>query len=205
MLTMAEAKAAGAKAAGQEFECERSAYLGGGPTGAIGTILAEPSARGKLQAELTCCEPGCTGTHNREVSDWHQSRFCELHQKHKSKGTGAGTGLAFGRQVKLPDGQIIKEMKILETDDDELKGLKATNNEIFAVLFAEQEKVREAEKVAAKAKREADQVKAQLEKAAAVRAEIKAKAQASLAIAQKLADERGVAVSASLVAMAEKS
>ncbi len=56
--------------AGTEFETK------GGVTG---VILAELSPKGKVQARLTCIEAGCTETHVREQSDWHQSFRCRTH------------------------------------------------------------------------------------------------------------------------------
>ena len=201
MLTMIEAKALGLKAAGQEFECvftfgERA----GQATGCVGTILPELSARGKLQAVLTCATPGCNLTHVREVSDWHQSRFCEVHGK-KSKHS-AGGHITYGKQVKLDDGTVIKEMKVLETDDEELRSMKLENNQIFAELLAVQEAKDAQVKADAKALRDAENAKAQLVKAQAARDAAKAQARASLELAKKMSAERGVAVSPKLIAEA---
>jgi hypothetical protein len=39
-------------------------------TGSYGTVLADPSGRGKKRAEMTCTLGG--PNHIREISDWHQ-------------------------------------------------------------------------------------------------------------------------------------
>ena len=201
-LTMAQAKTLGVKAAGQEFECEKSAFYGGGPTGAIGTILPELSVHGKLQAVLTCTEAGCTNTHVREVSDWHQCTKCEEHRKVKAKGSGAGKGLNYGRSVKLDDGTILREMKVSEKDDAETVALKTENNELFEQLFAIEQANLDAAKVAAKAEREAKAQAARDAKELATAAERKVKAQAALELARKIAAERGIKVSPKLEAEA---
>lgn len=54
------------------------------PTGAIGTVLPNKSAKGKLLAELTCTAGG--PNHIREVSDWHQCGVSpEMKKKAKKK------------------------------------------------------------------------------------------------------------------------
>lgn len=45
----------------------------------LGTILGHLSPKGKVQAELACLTEGCTETHTREQSDWHQSLMCRTH------------------------------------------------------------------------------------------------------------------------------
>lgn len=59
--------------AGTEFE---AGQLG---KEVIGVVLPALSPRGKVQAELTCIEPGCTEKHTREMSDWHQCSRCRTH------------------------------------------------------------------------------------------------------------------------------
>ena len=56
-------------------------FLAEGPNGKFvsAKLLGELSAKGKLQAELSCSEEGCTETHDREQSDWHQSMLCRTH------------------------------------------------------------------------------------------------------------------------------
>lgn len=54
-------------------------------------LLPNLSPKGKLQAELSCSEDGCTETHVREQSDWHQSMLCRTH--------------AAAKKVKLSDEQ----------------------------------------------------------------------------------------------------
>jgi hypothetical protein len=45
----------------------------------LGTVLAELSPKGKVQAELGCLVEGCCEKHVREQSDWHQSLKCRTH------------------------------------------------------------------------------------------------------------------------------
>lgn len=54
-------------------------------------LLGVLSPKGKLQAELSCSEEGCTETHVREQSDWHQSMLCRTH--------------AAAKKVKLSDAE----------------------------------------------------------------------------------------------------
>lgn len=49
----------------------------------IGTVLAELSPKGKVQAELACCVEDCNEKHTREQSDWHQSVRCRIHAESK--------------------------------------------------------------------------------------------------------------------------
>jgi hypothetical protein len=212
MLTMNEAKKLAkanlAEAAGQEFQPEKSAYLAGGqegvPTGALGVILPTLSSRGKPQAELTCVVDGCTERHIREISDWHQCTKCETHSKSKSKGSGKSNtpGLGGGRSVKV-EGEVFREMKILDTDTDDIRELKIQNNEIFEQLYAQEQARREAEKVAAaeerKAKQEADRIAREAKQAE----EKKAAIMAAKERAMKYAAEKGLKVSPRLMAQGE--
>ena len=199
-LSMREAKKLGLKAAGEQFFCTKSPYYAGGqedvPNGVIGTILPELSNRGKLQAELTCTEPGCTATHIREVSDWHQCTKCEQHSKSKGKSKGSGMlGVGGQRSVKLPDGTILREMQCPEGADEEMKALVAENNALFGQLKAEEDarraKEQEAHKAELAAKLEADKA----ERAKKLAAEQKAKLLANLELIKKVAAEKGVPVS----------
>lgn len=156
-LSMAEAKALANKspqeAAGKRFIAQ---------TGAIGVILAELSPRGKPQAELTCLTPGCTETHIREISDWHQCGMCRTHKKSKSRsGGGSSTGSVSAGGLRL--------MKVLPTDDAETVALKEENNRIVTQLMEKEKEEREAKKAqdaeARKAKQEQDKAKRELEKA----------------------------------------
>jgi hypothetical protein len=72
MLSLEEAKSLVAKgnAVGVQFTNKK---------GSVGTIIAEKSPRGKVQARMTCIEPGCNNTHVREISDWHQCCRCNEH------------------------------------------------------------------------------------------------------------------------------
>lgn len=71
-VSMAEAKKLGT--AGLKFRS---------PTGAVGTVLADRSPKGKLRAELTCTAGG--PNHIREVSDWHQCGVSPEMKKGKKK------------------------------------------------------------------------------------------------------------------------
>lgn len=208
MLTMAEAKKSGIKAAGEEFECVKSDFYGGGPTGSIGTILPELSARGKLQASLTCSVEGCTETHIREVSDWHQSSKCATHSTAKSKGSGKSAGTGGGRSVKvtLDDGTVetFREMKVSPTDDAETVALKEENNKLFEAYYAAEQAKREEEKVKAQAERKAKQEAERAEREAAKAVEKKAAIQAQLERAKQLAAQKGVTVSPKLIAAAQE-
>lgn len=204
MITMSEAKKLGVKAAGEEFACEKSAYYGGGPTGAIGVVLPELSSHGKVQATLSCTEPGCTETHVREASDWHQSTKCDTHKKTKSKsGKSATPGTGGGRSVKLADGTVLREFKVLDSDDADARALKEESNAIFETFYAAQAAERETAKAQAaeerKAKQEADkqarEAKQALEKKAAL--------SGALERARALAAERGLTVSKKLIAEVE--
>lgn len=203
MLTMAEAKKSGIKAAGEEFECVKSDFYGGGPTGAIGTILPELSARGKLQASLTCATEGCTETHIREVSDWHQSANCAIHTKAKSKGSGKSVGTGGGRSVKvtLEDGSVetFREMKVGPTDDAETVALKEENNRLFEAYYSAEQAKRDAEKVQAQEARKAKQEAERAEREAAKAVEKKAVIAAQLERAKAYAAKVGANVSPKLL------
>lgn len=84
--TPANNQNAAAALAGTSFLCESKD--GKFVTGKLLPVL---SAKGKLQAELSCSEEGCTETHVREQSDWHQSMVCRTH--------------AAAKKVKLTDEQ----------------------------------------------------------------------------------------------------
>lgn len=196
--TQATCKAEGIKAAGQTFRQERSQKYGGGFTGNVGIVLAELSARGKVQAELTCLK--CNGTHVREMSDWHQSVFCReckpttAEKKAAAPTPGAGNGGVGGRSVKVTiDGkeEVIREMTIRPEDDEEMKALKEENNAIFAQLWAKDQARRDAEKAAKDAEKEKAKLLAQKEKLQAIKAESLAKLQRVAAYAQ----ENGLEVS----------
>lgn len=202
--TQAEAKVAGIKAAGQVFAQERSAKYGGGFTGNVGIVLAELSPKGKLQAEMTCLK--CDATHTRESSDWHQSLFCRTckptaaERKAAAPTPGAGNGGVGGRKVVITlDGkeEILREMTINPSDDEEMKTLKQENNELFAALWAEQEAEKAKEKAAKTAEAEKVKLQAQATKMEALKKErlarldrVKAYAQEhNLAVSPKTAQE----------------
>lgn len=180
-LSMAEAKALANKslseAAGQRFIAQ---------TGAIGVILAEPSVRGKPQAELSCLESGCTETHIREISDWHQCGKCRTHKKTKTR-SGGGSSTVSVSGIKL--------MKILPTDDAEMVALKEQNNAVVEQVLAKEKEDREAKKAAdaeaRKAKQVEEQAKKQLEKAEATKRALRE----NMERIQKVAAEKGLPVS----------
>ena len=216
-LTMKEAKALGLKAAGEEFICDRGECYGNAPTGCIGRILPDLSSHKKLQAVLTCAhvaEDGtkCTNTHIREVSDWHQSRFCAEHAKTKKKSKGAGAGLGAGRSVKVEivdeetsevKTEIIREMRILETDDQEMRELKEQNNQIFAAALKAQEEREEKEKEIRKAEREAKLAEDRAKREEEAAAKKKAQAKEALERAAAYAAKMGLPVSQKTIAEAE--
>jgi hypothetical protein len=207
-LTMKEAKGLGLKAAGQVFECHKSPYYAGGvegvPTGSLGMILPELSARGKLQAELTCAEEGCAEIHVREVSDWHQCNKCQSHSKSKGKSRSPGMqGIGGQRSVKLPDGTVLRELQVPEGADEEMKALVAENNALFEQFKKLEDERKEAEAAQRKAEaaKKAEELKAQKE--AELAKARKEQAIKALELARKIAAERGVAVSPKLVEAAE--
>lgn len=98
--------------------------------GSIGTVLANLSSHGKRQAEMTCTTDGCTETHVREQSDWHQCSSCRSH----GKGGVANKSTVNGGSVVDADGKRIVFMHILDTDDADTKQMKAQNNHNFNLL-----------------------------------------------------------------------
>lgn len=203
MLTMTEAKKLAktnlAEAAGQEFTPEKSEYLGGGPTGVVGVILPSLSVRGKPQAELTCTVEGCTEKHVREISDWHQSTRCESHAKSKSKGKSASPGTGGGRSLKMPDGEVFREMKISDSDPEDVKEAKRQNNELFEQLYAQEQARRDEEKAAAAEARKAKQAEERAAREAKQAEEKKAAILAQRERALKYAQEKGLPVSPKLL------
>lgn len=131
--------------------------------GSIGTILAELSPRGKLQASMTCVEGG--PDHIRERSDWHQCYLSPEKAKNKPRKTG---GPNTGKSLRTNDGTLLHFQDILETDGDDVKALKEQNNIAFNQAKAAREALiakEKADKAAARtAKQEADK---------AARAEVK--------------------------------
>jgi hypothetical protein len=194
MLDMLEAKKLGVKAAGEEFTC---------PTGAVGRVLEALSVHGKCQAELSCTEAGCAETHVREQSDWHQCGKCKTHCKTKVSKKSDGPSLNVVRRVKLEGGEFISEMKILASDDQELQSLKAQNNAVFATLYAAEQATRDAEKAAAKVAREAKVAADKAAREEKLNAGKKESVKAQLERAIKLAGERGMPVSPTLITEAK--
>lgn len=183
IVTMDEAKKLASKnlaeAVGTQFEA---------PTGATGTVIAELSSRGKVQAELTCTEQGCTETHVREISDWHQCGKCRTHKKSKSRG-GGGAGVSLG------DGNVMREVKILDTDPPEVRELKESINaevrQLKEVEAAERKAAQEKAAAERKQKQEAERAQKEAER---LEAQKKALAARKEQIA-RIAAEKGVKVS----------
>ena len=194
MLTMIEAKKLGVEAAGEEFEC---------PTGARGRILEMLSEHKKVQAELSCVEQGCTNTHIREQSDWHQCGRCPEHSKSKGQKRSSGPNLGGGRSVKLEDGTYIREMKISDTDDAEMRALKEQNNTIFTNLYEKEQARRDQEKAEAKAAREAKMAQDRADREAEKAVEKKEAMRNQLQRVTDLARKNGVAISPTLLAEAK--
>ncbi len=64
--------------AGTEFLCEnkKGEFV-------TATLLPTLSAHGKIRATLSCAVDGCTETHEREMSDFHQALLCRTHSAAK--------------------------------------------------------------------------------------------------------------------------
>lgn len=122
--------------------------------GATGTVLDGLSSHGKRQAEMTCITQGCTETHVREQSDWHQSFACRTHSKTKKRGGGSGVG----SRIKLADGTDVTFQKVLDTDDADVVALKTENNALFERL-----KQKKLDEVKADKERRAQERKAKVE------------------------------------------
>ncbi len=161
--------------------------------GSVGTILPDLSLRGKLQASMTCVEGG--PDHIRERSDWHQCYLSPEKAKNKPRKTG---GPNTGKSMRTDEGTLLRFQDILETDSDEVKALKEQNNVAFGEAKAARDAMEavekqnktaqrqakaEADRVARKALKDAEQAKKLAEGAktiaeyaASVNAKISAKA-----------------------------
>lgn len=190
-LSMSEAKALANKStaenAGKRFST---------PAGVIGVILADLSPRGKPQAELTCSEAGCTETHVREISDWHQCGKCRTHKKSKSR---SGGGSSTGSSVTAGGLRI---MKVLDTDTDEVKALKQENNELVEQLLAQEKVEREAQKAKAAEERKAKQEQEKQEREAKKAAEQAQKLRENMDRIKAVAAAKGLPVSPKTLAEA---
>lgn len=111
--------------AGTEFLCE------GGKGTVQAILLPELSAHGKIQARLSCLIPGCNDTHDREMSDWHQCRFC---RKHSPVGSFRSYGASPSTKTSSPGFTIRQPIQKL-TADQRMQQLKAE----LAKLEAEKE------------------------------------------------------------------
>jgi len=89
-------------------------------TGSTGEILPELSARGKVQARMTCTEGG--PDHVREVSDWHQCG--KSPEKSKKKARKASKK---GATVAAPsEGEALEsELNTLEQSPEDALATKA--------------------------------------------------------------------------------
>jgi hypothetical protein len=95
--------------AGTEFTCE------GGRGTVQATLLPDLSAHGKIQARLTCLCAGCNETHDRERSDWHQSRFCRKHSPvagFRSYGAAPSASPRVGFTVRQPIAALTLEQQL---------------------------------------------------------------------------------------------
>jgi regulator of protease activity HflC (stomatin/prohibitin superfamily) len=124
--------------------------------GAQGVVLEALSPRGKRQAEMTCVAvQGCTETHIREQSDWHQSYACRTHSRPRNKSGGTGNGPS---GIRLDNGVVVRYMEVQDSDDNETRALKEQNNALYESMKAK----RDAEAKARREQREAER-KAKLE------------------------------------------
>jgi hypothetical protein len=177
------------KAAGQEFECYG---LDGQPNGVIGTILPELSSRLKIQATLTCLTEGCTETHVREISDWHQSRNCLTHSKTKAKGTSGRKG----NRYLTVDGVKHTWYPIADSDTPEMVAQKQENNAAFEKLELARDLQLEADKAAKAEARKAKLAEDREVKAKAAEAKKLEAIRKNAELTAKVAAEKGVGVSA---------
>lgn len=99
--------------------------------GSVGTILPGLSARGKLQASMTCVEGG--PDHTRERSDWHQCYLSPEKAKNKPRKTG---GPGTGKSMRTEDGTLLRFQEILPSDSAEIVAVKEQNNIAFEAAKA---------------------------------------------------------------------
>lgn len=128
--------------------------------GATGTVLPGKSLHLKLQAEMTCTTDGCTETHVREQSDWHQSHKCRTHAEGK-KGSNPNN---LGGGLKLADGSVVRLLKVRPTDPPDVVQAKEQNNAVFEAERQARDAAAAIDKAQRAAERKAAQEKAKAEK-----------------------------------------
>jgi len=99
--------------------------------GSVGTILPGLSARGKLQASMTCVEGG--PDHIRERSDWHQCYLSPDKAKNKPRKTG---GPGTGKSMRTEDGTLLRFQEIFPADSAEIQAVEEQNNIAFEAAKA---------------------------------------------------------------------
>ena len=168
---------------------------------ALGTILEALSDHKKRQAEMTCTTEGCTETHIREQSDWHQSYACRTHGKSKSR---SGTGNGVGGGIKSDDGQTFKFMPIVDSDDAETRKVKEANNSFYVALKAQREEEARIAKLARENERRAKVEEGRRERALKLEADKKSKLKDQLARIRAYAEKMNVPVSDVTLKMVER-
>lgn len=113
--------------AGTEFTCEN-----GRGEKVAARLLPQLSSHGKIQAELACSRPGCTKTHTRERSDWHQALLCRECRPSAGK-TGHAAPKATTKSNLTPDQQIAQLKAALAAAEAQ----KAEQDSINAALYGE--------------------------------------------------------------------
>jgi hypothetical protein len=119
--------------AGTEFTCE------GGRGTVQATLLPDLSPHGKIQARLTCLCAGCNETHDRERSDWHQSRFCRKHRPvagYRSYGAAPSASPRVGYTVRQPTLNLEQQLEQAKTLLAKLEGEKAAAEAAHKAKFA---------------------------------------------------------------------
>ncbi len=100
--------------------------------GATGEILPTVSAHGKVQARFTCIVPGCTETHDREQSDFHQVGACRTHV---GKSTGGSPKTPSIKKASLTPEQELAALEARMTELKAAAAMKAETAQMNAVLY----------------------------------------------------------------------
>lgn len=158
--------------------------------GSIGTILEALSARGKLQASMTCVEGG--PDHIRERSDWHQCYLSPEKAKSKPRKTG---GPLTGKSMRTEDGTLLRFLEAAEGDTQEMKELKEQNNVAFEAAKAARAAAEDVEKGNRLAARQAKQEEARAARLAVKQAEAALKLKNGAATIAEYAASIGARVS----------
>ena len=158
--------------------------------GSVGTILAELSGRGKLQASMTCIEGG--PDHIRERSDWHQCYLSPEKAKNKPRKTG---GPLTGKSMRTEDGTLLRFLEPAEGDTEEMLALKEQNNTAFEAAKAARAAAEGVEKANKLAARQAKQEEARAARLAAKQAEAAQKLKDGAATIAEYAASIGARVS----------